>query len=165
MIRGINNKLVRLQSGTQESTSVIPISNTILDYIYLPGPSLNASNGFVLTIRSCFIKLGTSNSYTIRLYTNTSNSFSGAVQLGVYTIPSNYEHTQFVRRLCIRGNEGIMMNTTHDQRNDYGDFATTTSTLNTTNWFITNRYFFVSVDAPGGRPTDTISSLYLTVEI
>lgn len=164
MIRKINGKQVRILSGNVEQAAQLPTVTLLLDYVYVAGGTFKV--GDVIFIRTSLLKSGTANSYVIRLYWNTTYSTSGATQIATYTIPSADRNTFLFRRLHFSTSAtALVLNTSFSSNNDMGDSATTFSTVSVASWLSTSGYFFLSCDAGGARITDTIRTLYISMEI
>jgi hypothetical protein len=166
MIRKINGQQLRIPSGAAPETAVTPA--VAAPFIMTNTCSIQAnklSPGDTLIIRAAIRKTGTSNSFTLRVYWNTTVTTSGATQLALYTISASTLYFQFHRKIHFQSNNvAKIMNTAFNAINDGGDQATTISSVSIANWLSTSGVFFMEIQT-GVRATDTIRSLYITVEV
>lgn len=168
MIRRINGVNLRRPSGLTASSfsslfSVTPGDN-ILNHVFVTANTF--TTGDIIFLRTSFIKSGSTDSYTIRFWWNSSLSTSGATQLGVYTNPAGTRQANINRKICfLSPSSGIVINTTTSIAGSSGDFAITLSTVSITNWLTTDGYFFVTHSQVNLRVSDSVYCLYLSLEI
>ncbi len=164
MIRKINPIFARPLSENNIEPYVVPTGVTYLNKIIVDANELSSPN--VYTLRSVILKSGTTNSYTFRLYWNTTVTTAGATLLASYTLPATtIQYIAIARYLYFDTNSTLqIMNPNYTAAaSDIGDFPTTASTITVSNWLSNSGYFFVSCDAaPSG--VDSVGSTYLSIE-
>lgn len=167
MIRKVNDIYVRPLSGLTQS-GVIPLGGTAEDFIanHIFMEADQFKTGDIIRLRTFWNKTGTTDTATLRFYFNTSLSTTGATQLGVYTFPAANRSVGLNRKICfLSPSSGIIINTTFNIPNSDGDYATTINTISITNWLTSSGYFFVTVTRSNLRLTDSVSCLYLSLEL
>jgi hypothetical protein len=93
--------LRNIKTDTNESTVLTATTTeTILKSYLLPANALSEGN---LVFNAVFEKSGVANTATFKIYKNTTNSLSGATQIGIYTKSAGTLLTFFDRRYFIRG--------------------------------------------------------------
>lgn len=167
MIRRINGVNLRRPSGLTASslTSLTGVAagDNILNHVFVTANTF--TTGDIILLITSFIKSGSTDSYTIRFWWNSSLSTSGATQLGVYTNPAGTRQANINRKICfLSPSSGIVINTTTSIAGSSGDFAITLSTVSITNWLTTDGYFFVTHSQVLVRTTDSVYCLYLSLE-
>lgn len=105
MIRKINGVNVR---NFSYDGAAVGLSGTLTQtkMISIPIPANTFKAGDLINVEAFFTKLGTAGIYTYRYYWNTTDSITGAVQIGVRSIGSTAEFTTASRRLSVRTANG-----------------------------------------------------------
>ena len=86
MIRKIND--INLRNFTDATTyTVSSVTNTKTATILIPANTFQ--NGDLLSLETMFFKTNTNSTFTWKMYYNTSNSLTGAVQIGTNTTAAN----------------------------------------------------------------------------
>lgn len=167
MIRKVNGVYVRPDCGLTQSDT-ISLSGAAVDFItnYIFMEADQFKTGDIIRLRTFWNKTGTTDSATLRFYFNTSLSTTGATQLGVYTFPAANRSVGLNRKICfLSPSSGVIISTSFNVANSDGDYATTISTVSISNWLTSSGYFFVTVNRPGLRLVDSVSCLYLSLEL
>jgi hypothetical protein len=105
MIRKINGIDLRPFTDATTHTVGLTTTNTKTASILIPGGTF--VEGDVFDVEAMFFKSNTNGTFTTRLYYNTSDSLTGASQLGIRNTTNNtilYQH--FYRRFSIRNSSG-----------------------------------------------------------
>lgn len=165
MIRKVNTKYSRLLSDNNLVGPDTPTGGTILNSVFLNPNELPSPN--VCHLRTLIEKNGTTNAFILRLYWNTTKTISGATLLGSYAMPAAaIGCISFTRRIFFNSSTTARMaNPNYSaSTSDIQDLPTTISTITVSNWLSNGGYFFVYCD-PSPSAVDTITGIYLSIEV
>lgn len=165
MIRNINGINVRNYNYSGSSVSHTgSVTETKLMSILIPANTFMA--GDLITIDSIFVKTGTAGTYTYKFYWNSSDTISGAVQLGTRGIGSTNTFAKGTRRMSVRTANGggsapevgtEIMSTTTSLASEYQSNAISNVALN---WTV-DSYLMASITL--GNASDSVAQYELKI--
>lgn len=121
-------------------------------------------SGAIITIHNSMIKSGTTDAFTIKLYWNATQSLSGALQMGTYSVvAANVSPGLFRRFVFDSATTAKGMISTASFNNDIGDIATTVASYTFSSWLINGGYFFITGLRTSG--TETLQLVKMSIEV
>ena len=156
-----NGIYLRIPAATS-SIAYTCSSETVLGSVTLAPDYL--VSGAIITTTNGIIKSGATDAFTIKLYFNTTQSLSGALQMGTYSVvAANTSPNLFRRFVFDSATTAKGMASTFSATNDAGDIATTVASYTFSSWLINGGYFFITGLRTSG--TETLQLVKMTIEV
>ena len=153
----INKKITLQTSGV---TSFLGGSNveTILNSVFVPANTFSV--GDLLTLEHTIRKSGTAGITQWKLYYNTSNNLSGAIQIANRGETSTFLYLPGMRRMAVRStsNNTYVLNSSASIYTDFQGSTSAPSTLSL-NWTVDSYIILTSLT----QSTDTASCVFLKI--
>jgi len=134
-------------------------SNTKLSSLLIPANTFSVGDSFDVAFRSNVNN--TAAAYAQRIYLNTADSLSGAILIGLISIPTGFRNNYMLRNLLIRSTTStVHFANTVSTSTDYaaGGFALGSANID---WTV-NQYLIVSVQPGNVAETHTHFSTFIT---
>lgn len=133
-------------------------AETKMDSVLIPGGTMQAND--ILFLSATGTKSGANAGFTIRLYTNTSDSLSGATLLATLTGSAGNLWIKMIRELVFKNavNSQVIVVASSSLGSDLGGIGAASSVLAVD--FSVNQYLIISLQMSSTADTGTVNSWY-----